>query len=156
MYIGARALLDIFLIWFGFIARLSQKGGSILLVLIISAFAAPRGGGKSAPCGLPSAIYLAPSASRTPPACQCPLGTCHRPIQFSGHWKRWALKNLDFIGPRNVNERSGSLIPHSSWLPGVRPRPRLPMHPDSPPSSLPLPVVPPPPESRISHKVDEP
>jgi hypothetical protein len=38
VYIGARALLDISLIWFGYIARLSQWGGGghILLVQMIS------------------------------------------------------------------------------------------------------------------------
>ncbi len=49
--IGAKALLDVNLIWFGFIARLSQcGGGGILLVQMISTClrcAYGKGGGGS-------------------------------------------------------------------------------------------------------------
>ncbi len=55
VHIGARALLDINLIWFGYIARLSQLGGGgILLIQIITTCIAPlRGGGG----GLHSVIW---------------------------------------------------------------------------------------------------
>ncbi len=55
---GARALLNIYLIWFGYITRLPRGGGDILLVQIISTcLTAPREGGeKSAPYGLRSII----------------------------------------------------------------------------------------------------
>jgi hypothetical protein len=55
LHIGARALLDINVIWFGYIARLSRGGGGILLVQVISRYLPLfrlEGGGGSAPSGL--------------------------------------------------------------------------------------------------------
>jgi hypothetical protein len=51
VHIGVRALLVIYLIWFGFIAHLSQWGGGgiFLLVRIYLPSQSPEEGGESAP-----------------------------------------------------------------------------------------------------------
>ncbi len=88
VHIGARALLDILLIWLGFIACLSQWEGEGFFTCsnedYLSAFAAPRGswGVGSAPFG---------SGPPTPVLSRCPHLLLFSIEQGKGQCQRYAL-----------------------------------------------------------------